>query len=64
MEIPQEMLDCVKHELDFMKTITTGDEAWVYVYDLEMKFQSYIITKAQKGITDSWQHEGNVDLIL
>ena len=39
-EICKDMLDCVNHDSEFMKTIITGDETWVYDYDPETKFQS------------------------
>ena len=38
MEITQDMLDCANNDLEFMKTIITGDEIWVYGYDPESKF--------------------------
>ena len=34
------MLDCANNELEFTKTIITGDETWVYGYDPESKFHS------------------------
>ena len=40
VEIAQDMLDCATNNLDFTKTIITGDETWVYGYDPEIKFQS------------------------
>ena len=40
VEIPQEMLGCVNNDLALMRTITTGDETWVYGYNPESKFQS------------------------
>ena len=40
VEITQDMLDCANNDLEITKTITSGDEAWVYDYDLESKFQS------------------------
>ena len=39
-EICKDMLDCANHDPEFMKTIITGDETWVYGYDPETKFQS------------------------
>ena len=39
-EICKDMLDCASHDPEFMKTIITGDETWVYGYDPETKFQS------------------------
>ena len=40
LEIAQDLLDCANSDSDFMKTIITGDETWVYGYDPETKFQS------------------------
>ena len=40
VEIAQGMLDCANNDLEFMKTIITGDETWVYGYNPESKFQS------------------------
>ena len=40
MKPAQDMLDCANIDLEFTKTIITGNETWVYGYDLESKFQS------------------------
>ena len=39
-EISEDMLDLANHDPEFIKTIITGDETWVYGYDPETKFQS------------------------
>ena len=39
-EIAEDMLDCANHDPEFIQTIITGDETWVYGYDPETKFQS------------------------
>ena len=39
-EICEDMLDLANHDPEFIKTIITGDETWVYGYDPETKFQS------------------------
>ena len=39
-EISQDMLDLANHDPEFIKTIITSDETWVYGYDPETKFQS------------------------
>ena len=39
-EIFKDMLDLANHDPEFIKTIITGDENWVYGYDTETKFQS------------------------
>jgi len=40
VNISQELLDCVSVNENFLKTIVTGDETWVYGYDIETKAQS------------------------
>ena len=40
VEIAQDKLDFANNDLEFTKTIITGDEIWVYGYDPESKFQS------------------------
>ncbi|XP_064100988.1 protein GVQW3-like [Macrobrachium nipponense] len=39
LEIAEDLLDCANSDSDFMKSIITGDETWVYGYDPETKFQ-------------------------
>jgi len=39
-EVCEDMLDCASCDPEFMRTIITGDETWVYGYDPEAKFQS------------------------
>ena len=33
LEITQDMLDCVESDSNFLNTVITGDESWVYGYD-------------------------------
>jgi len=40
VNISQELLDCVSIDENFLKTILTGDETWIYGYDIEIKAQS------------------------
>jgi len=40
VNISQELLDHVSVDENFLKTFVTGDETWVYVYDVETKAQS------------------------
>ena len=39
-EISEDMLDLANHDPEFIKTIITSDETWVYGYHPETKFQS------------------------
>ena len=40
LEIAQDMLDYVESDSNFLNTVITGDESWVYGYDPETKAQS------------------------
>ena len=40
VEVSQDMLDSKNSDPDFMNTIITGDESWVYEFDPESKSQS------------------------
>ncbi|XP_054744503.1 histone-lysine N-methyltransferase SETMAR-like [Anastrepha obliqua] len=40
VEVSQDMLDSINSDPDFMNTIITVDESWVYGYDPETKMQS------------------------
>ena len=40
LDIPQDMLDIANSDPNFLNTLITGDERWVYGYDPEMKMQS------------------------
>ncbi|UYV73654.1 hypothetical protein LAZ67_11000230 [Cordylochernes scorpioides] len=40
MNIANEMLDSVRDDLNLLQRVITGDEAWVYGYDVETKAQS------------------------
>jgi hypothetical protein len=39
LEVAQDMLECVNGDPEFLKTVITGDEIWVYGYDPETKVQ-------------------------
>ena len=40
LEITQDVLDCVESDSNFLNTVITDDESWVYGYDPETKAQS------------------------
>jgi hypothetical protein len=40
LEVTRDMLECTNGDPEFLKTVITGDETWVYGYDPEMKVQS------------------------
>jgi hypothetical protein len=36
-EVPRDMLECANGDPEFLKTVITGDETWMYGYDVETK---------------------------
>jgi AraC-like DNA-binding protein len=40
LEVARDMLECASGDPEFLKTVITGDETWVYGYDMETKVQS------------------------
>jgi hypothetical protein len=40
LEVTRDMLECANGDPEFLKSVITGDETWVYEYDPEMKVQS------------------------
>ena len=40
LDVAQDMLECTQVDEDFLKTVITGDESWVYGYDPDTKAQS------------------------
>ncbi|PNF42337.1 hypothetical protein B7P43_G03673, partial [Cryptotermes secundus] len=40
LEVAQDMLECANRDPEFLKTVITGDESWVYGYDTETKVQA------------------------
>ena len=41
MDTAQEMLTMFNHDPDLFKKIITGNESWVYSYDIQTKYQSF-----------------------
>ena len=40
VQVCQDLLDHSENDKEFLSKIITGDESWVYVYDVEAKVQS------------------------
>jgi hypothetical protein len=40
LEVAWDVLECANVDPEFLKTVITGDETWVYGYELERKVQS------------------------
>jgi hypothetical protein len=39
LEVARDMLECADGDPEFLKTVITGDETWVYGYDMKIKVQ-------------------------
>ena len=64
-EISEDMLDVANHDPEFIKTIITGDETWVYGYDPETKFQSSQWKHPESPRPKkAWQVRSNVKVML
>jgi len=65
LEIAQNMLDCVESDSNFLNTVITGEESWVYGYDPETNSQSsmetFIIAETKESTAGPQQRQGFVD---
>jgi len=65
LEIAQDMLDCVESDSNFLNTVITGDESWVYRYDPETKAQSSQWKQSSSPRPKkAWQVCSNVKVLL
>jgi predicted DNA-binding protein YlxM (UPF0122 family) len=68
LEVTRDMLECANGDTEFLKTVITGNEMWVYGYDLETKVQSpqwkHSSSPRPKSTTDAEQSEGAADRFL
>jgi outer membrane lipoprotein-sorting protein len=63
------MLECANGDSEFLKIVITGDEMWVYRYDLETKVQSSqwkhsSSPRLKKSTTSVEQSQGAADCFL
>jgi outer membrane lipoprotein-sorting protein len=63
------MLECANGDPEFLKTVITGDEMWVYGYDLETMVQSSQLkhsssTRPKKSTKGAEQSQGAADCFL
>ena len=68
-EICKDMLNLANHDPEFIKTIITGDETWVYGYDPEtqvsfLAMEASRITTVKKSSASSQQCESDADLFF
>ena len=51
--VANDLIQNATNEPDFLKKVITGDESWVYGYDLEMKAQSSQSSPLRKKVQQS-----------
>ena len=66
VEISKELLANANGNENFLKNTITGDETWVYVYDVETKMQSsmWMVILEQKSTDESVKDQGDVSCIF
>jgi hypothetical protein len=52
LEVMRGMLEYANGDPEFLKTVMTGDETWVYGYDQETKVQSTTSAEQSQGAVD------------
>ena len=63
--VSQELFDCLNADENFLKNVVTGDETWVYGYDVETKVQSsQLIGKLSLRPKKACQSHSNVKVML
>jgi hypothetical protein len=63
--VSQELLDHLNNDENFQKNVTTGDETWVYGYDVETKVQlSQWVGKSSPRPNKAGQSSSNVKVML
>jgi len=64
--VSQELLDRANDDDNFLKNIITGDETWVYGYDVETKVQSSqwvskMSPRPKKNTPSAFKRQGDAD---
>ena len=61
VEVSQDMLDSTNSDPDFLNTIITGDESWVYAV---VTVEAFLITKTKEGPPSAQQCQSDADCFL
>ena len=69
VDVCRDLLKTIEEYPDFLRRVITGDETWVFQYDLETKRQEFavevtIITKAEEGANVQISDQGHADRVL
>jgi len=69
LEIAQDILDYVESDSNFLNTVITGDESWVYGYDPTNKgavltMETFIIPEAKESTLGPQQRQGLLTVFL
>jgi hypothetical protein len=64
--VSQELFDCSNADENFLKNVITGDETWLYGYNIEIKLNCRSgwenrRRNQKKSMSQSIKHEGVVD---
>ncbi|GFW89759.1 HTH_48 domain-containing protein [Trichonephila clavipes] len=59
-----DLFQSASDDLEFMKLIITGDESWVYGYDLETKQQSSQWNSAKESMAGAIKDQSHVDCVF
>ena len=65
VDVRKELVDRANADDNFLKNTVTGDETWVYGYDIETKAQSsQWVSKTSPRHKKTWQVQTNVKVML
>jgi hypothetical protein len=68
VNISQELLDRISVDENFLKTIVTGDETWIYGYDIKNKYSVVTmggarIAPTEESSNESIERDGDVGVL-
>ena len=64
VDVSQELLDRANGDDNVLKNIITGDETWVYGYDVETKVGVKNVAAAKKSTPSAFTRQGDADGIF
>ena len=65
VDVRKELVDRANADEIFLKNIVTGDETWVYGYDIKTKAQSsQWVSKMSPRHKEAWQVQSNAKVML
>jgi hypothetical protein len=65
VDVRKELVDRAKADENFLKNFVTGDETWVYGYDIKTKaHSSQWVSKMSPRHKEAWQVQSNVKVMM